>query len=113
MSGPAAPSDPEALAQALVDAIRAELDALAAEDADAILVATDAKTAALAAIQAAVAAGATAPRGLLEQARDLNAEAVLQSRAKLIGIEKRLAALRPAVVSRPEPVVYGRNGRWA
>lgn len=101
------------LAQALVDAITAELAALAAEDADAITLATAEKTAALAALQAAVANGARPPRALLEQARDLNGEAVLRSRAKLLTVERRLAALRPTPLPAREPLVYGRNGRWA
>lgn len=105
-------ADPEQLAGALVAAIRAELEALAAEDADAILAATSAKADALAAVQAAVAQGAPLPRATLEQARDLNSEAMLRARAKLIGVEKRLAALRPGAL-RPEPVAYGRDGRWA
>jgi hypothetical protein len=105
-------ADTEHLAGALVAAIRAELEALAAEDADAILAATSAKADALAAVQAAVAQGAPLPRSLLEQARDLNSEAMLRARAKLIGVEKRLAALRPGAL-RPEPVAYGRDGRWA
>jgi hypothetical protein len=101
------------LAQAVVDAITAELAALAAEDADAITRATAEKTAALAALQAEVAAGARPPRALLEQARDLNAEAMLRSRAKLLSVEKRLAALRPPPVPPREALVYGRDGRWA
>jgi hypothetical protein len=104
--------NPEALASNLVAAIRDELEALASEDAEAILAATAAKTEALAAVQQAVAAGAPVPRGLLEQARDLNREAMLRARAKLISVEKRLAALRPQAL-RPEPVAYGRDGRWA
>lgn len=111
MSGAAAP---ETLAGALVEAIRRELAALEAEDADAILAATDEKARTLAAVQAAMASGAACPRPLLEAARDLNAQAILKSRAKLISIEKRLAALRPAGAAlRPDPVVYGRDGRWA
>jgi hypothetical protein len=102
----------EDLAQALVAAIRAELDALASEDADAITAATAAKTDALAAVQAAITGGAPVPRTLLEQARDLNSEAMLRARAKLISVEKRLGALRPQPL-RPEPVAYGRDGRWA
>lgn len=106
-----APSADE-LAGQLVAAIRAELDALAAEDADAIMAASDAKGRALAAVQHALAAGAPLPRATLEQARDLNSEAMLRARAKLISVEKRLAALRPQPL-RPEPVAYGRDGRWA
>ncbi|WP_197042191.1 hypothetical protein, partial [Sandarakinorhabdus oryzae] len=90
------------------------LAALDAEDADAILAASDAKARALADLAAALAAGATAPRPLLEEARDLNSQAILMSRAKLISAEKRLAALRPGpALPRPEPVTYGRDGRWA
>jgi Trk K+ transport system NAD-binding subunit len=102
----------EALAVQLVAAITAELEALASEDSDAILAATSAKAAALAAVQAAVAEGAPVPRTVLEQARDLNSEAMLRARAKLISVEKRLQALRPQPL-RPEPVAYGRDGRWA
>jgi hypothetical protein len=102
------------LAQALVAAIRSELDALDAEDADAILAASDAKAKALTDLAAAISGGAPAPRPLLEEARDLNTQAILKSRAKLISVEKRLAALRPGpAIPRPEPVTYGRNGRWA
>jgi hypothetical protein len=104
----------EPLAQALVDAIRNELDALGSEDVEAIEAATAAKTRAIAAVQAAVDGGAPVPRSLLEQARDLNSEAMLRARAKLISVEKRLTALRPgATALRPEPVAYGRDGRWA
>jgi hypothetical protein len=102
----------EALAVQLVAAITAELEALASEDSDEILAATSAKAAALAAVQAAVAEGAPVPRTVLEQARDLNSEAMLRARAKLISVEKRLQALRPQPL-RPEPVAYGRDGRWA
>lgn len=102
----------EDLASQLVAAIQAELEALASEDADAILAATTAKADALAAVQAAVASGAPVPRPLLEQARDLNSEAMLRARAKVISVEKRLQALRPQPL-RPEPVAYGRDGRWA
>ena len=105
---------PEDLAQALVAAIEGELAALDAEDADAIMAASDAKAAALAQLSAAIAGGAAPPRPLLEVARDLNSQAILKSRAKLINVEKRLAALRPGpIIPRPEPVTYGRNGRWA
>ena len=102
------------LAAELVAAITGELAALEAEDADAIIAASDAKAKALAELSAAVAAGAVPPRPLLEEARDLNTQAILKSRAKLISVEKRLAALRPGpAIPRPEPVTYGRNGRWA
>ncbi|WP_372915619.1 hypothetical protein [Sandarakinorhabdus sp.] len=102
------------LAQTLVAAIRSELAALDAEDADAILAASDAKALALADLSAVIAGGAAPPRQMLEEARDLNTQAILKSRAKLISVEKRLVALRlgPAI-PRPEPVTYGRNGRWA
>jgi len=103
----------DALAQTLVTAIEGELAALAAEDADAIARATAEKVAALADLQAAVAGGAEPPRSLLEQARELNARAVLQSRAKLLAVEKRLAALRPDPLPPRAPLVYGRDGRWA
>ncbi|MFZ4383230.1 MAG: hypothetical protein ACOYO0_14830, partial [Sandarakinorhabdus sp.] len=110
--------DIDDLASALVDALRAELAALESEDADAIERATAAKTAALAAVQAAVAGGAAPPRPLLEQARDLNSEAILRSRAKLISVERRLAALRPpgtmpTASGRPPSITYGSDGRWA
>lgn len=102
------------LAQGLIDAIRSELAALSAEDVEAIEAATTAKTRAIAAVQAAVANGAPVPRSLMEQARDLNSEAMLRARAKLISVEKRLVALRPGNAPlRPEPVAYGRDGRWA
>lgn len=102
------------LAQALVAAIRTELNALDAEDADAILSASDAKAKALADLSAAIADGAPPPRPLLEEARDLNTQAILKSRAKLISVERRLTALRPGpAIPRPEPVTYGCNGRWA
>ncbi|WP_017669237.1 hypothetical protein [Sandarakinorhabdus sp. AAP62] len=102
------------LAQALVAAIQSELAALDAEDADAILAASEAKARALAELSAAIAGGAPPPRPQLEQARDLNSEAILKSRAKMISVEKRLAALRPGpVIPRPDPVTYGSNGRWA
>lgn len=107
-------SNADDLAQALVAAIRSELDALGNEDVEAIEAATAAKTRAIAAVQAAVDGGAPVPRSLLEQARDLNSEAMLRARAKLISVEKRLNALRPGTsLLRPEPVAYGRNGRWA
>jgi hypothetical protein len=106
--------DSEALAAALVAAIEAELAALADEDADAIIATSAAKAEALAAVQAAMAAGAPCPRPLLERARTLNSEAILRSRAKMIAVEKRLAALRPELAAaRPATLVYGRDGRWA
>lgn len=102
------------LASELVTAIEAELAALEAEDADAILAASEAKGRALDTLSAAIAAGAAPPRPLLERARDLNTQAILQSRAKMISVEKRLAALRPDPgPARPQPVTYGRDGRWA
>ncbi|MBU6166046.1 MAG: hypothetical protein KGQ52_07925 [Alphaproteobacteria bacterium] len=101
------------LAETLVAAIAAELAALEAEDADAILAATAEKTAALAALQAAIGDGAQPPRGLIEQARDLNAQAVIRSRAKLLAVGKRLAALQPAAMPPRETLAYGRDGRWA
>ena len=102
------------LAQALVAAIRSELGALDAEDADAIVAASDAKAKALALLSAAISAGAPPPRPLLEEARDLNSQAILKSRAKLISVEKRLVALRPGpAIPRPDPLTYGRDGRWA
>lgn len=104
---------PDDLAQQLVAAIQAELAALDAEDADAITAATAEKAAALAALQAAVADGASPPRALLEQARDLNAEAILRSRTKLVTVEKRLAALRPPPLPAEPALVYGRDGRWS
>jgi hypothetical protein len=95
----------------LVASIEAELAALEAEDADAITAATTAKTAALEAVKADLAAGVPMRRDLLEQARDLNAQAILRSRAKLIGVERRLAGIMPT--ARPETLVYGRDGRLA
>ncbi|WP_310475454.1 hypothetical protein, partial [Sandarakinorhabdus sp.] len=80
------------LAQALVAAIQGELAALEAEDADAIIAASDTKAKALSDLSAAIAAGDAPPRPLLEQARDLNSEAILKSRAKMISVEKRLSA---------------------
>ena len=107
-------SGTEDLAQALVAAIESELAALEAEDAEAIIAASDAKAQALGALSAAIAGGAAPPRPLLETARDLNTQAILKSRAKLISVEKRLVALRPGpAIPRPDPVTYGRNGRWA
>ena len=97
---------------ALVAAIRAELAALASEDAGEIEAAPAAKVAALQAVTAAVAQGVPAPRALLEEARDLNAEAALRARAKIIGIERQLGALN-ARAGRPAALVYGRDGRWA
>lgn len=105
-------ADDDARFAALVAAIRAELAALAAEDAPAIEAATAAKVAALQSVAAAVADGVPAPRALLEQARDLNAEAALRARAKIIGIERQLGALNDRA-GRPAALVYGRDGRWA
>jgi hypothetical protein len=99
-------------AQRLNDAIRAELAALAAEDAEAIEMATAEKLAALRAVHADVAAGNPPPRVLIEEARDLNAEAMLRARAKLVTVEKRLAKLQ-AIAGKPAPLTYGRDGRWA
>jgi hypothetical protein len=97
---------------ALVAAIRHELAALAAEDAAAIEAATAAKLAALAAVNTAIATGVPPQRALLEQARDLNAEAALRARAKLVAVERRLAAAAVAA-GKPAALVYGRDGRWA
>ena len=96
----------------LNDAIRAELAALAAEDAAAIEAATAEKLGALRAVHADVAAGVTPQRALLEEARDLNAEAMLRARAKLVGVERRLAAVQTRA-GKPAALTYGRDGRWA
>jgi hypothetical protein len=101
-----------ASAYRLTAAIRAELAALDDEDATAIEAATAEKLAALRAVHADVAAGNPPPRALIEAARDLNAEAMLRARAKLVTVEKRLAAVS-AVAGKPAALVYGRNGRWA
>ena len=93
-------------------AIRAELAALADEDVAGIEAATAAKLAALRAVHADVAAGALPPRALLEEARDLNAEAALRARAKIISVERRLARVS-AQAGRPSALTYGRDGRWA
>lgn len=94
----------------LVAAIRAELAALDAEDAQAIEQATRAKTEALADVQADVAAGLM-DRPALEEARRLNSEAALKARAKMIGVERRLMGVAGA--ARPAALTYGRDGRWA
>jgi hypothetical protein len=107
-----APSGGESNALRLNDAIRAELVALAAEDAEAIELATAEKLAALRAVHADVAAGNPPPRALIEEARDLNAEAMLRARAKLVTVEKRLAKVQ-AIAGKPAPLTYGRDGRWA
>ena len=99
-------------AERLVAAIRAELAALADEDVAAIEAATANKLAALRAVHADVAAGIAPPRGLIETARDLNAEAMLRARAKMLTVEKRLAAVQ-AVAGKPAALTYGSNGRWA
>lgn len=96
----------------LNDAIRAELAALAAEDVAAIELATAAKLLALRAVHADVAAGVPPQRALLEEARDLNAEAALRARAKLLSVEKRLGRVE-ALAGKPPTLTYSRNGRWA
>ncbi|GGE02262.1 hypothetical protein GCM10011529_05850 [Polymorphobacter glacialis] len=96
----------------LVEAIRGELAALEAEDAMLIEAATAAKLAALQAVQADIDGGMPADRGLLGEARALNAEAALRARAKIITTEKRLAAVS-VLAGRPAALVYGRDGRWA
>ena len=96
----------------LIDAIRAELAALDAEDAEGIEAATAIKLAALQAVQADIAAGAPPQKALLAEARDLNAEAALRARAKMITVERRLAAVSTAA-ERPASLTYGRDGRWA
>lgn len=96
----------------LVAAIRLELAALDAEDAASIEAATANKLAALEAVKADIAAGAPPERALLEQARELNAEAALRARAKMLTVEKRLASVS-AVAGKPAALTYGRNGRWA
>ena len=95
----------------LVAAIRAELAALDAEDADAIELATREKTEALRDVQAEVAAGGM-DRPALEEARRLNGEAALKARAKMIGVERKLGGVARAA-GRPEALTYGRDGRWA
>lgn len=97
----------------LVAAIRTELAALAAEDADAILAATAAKEDAIADVQSAVAAGLAPPRHLMEEARALNAEAALRSRAKMLSVQRRLGALTGGAAGTPAALVYGPDGRWA
>lgn len=96
----------------LIDAIRAEIAALEAEDAAGIEAATAGKLAALQAVAADIAGGTPPNRGLLAEARDLNAEAALRARAKMLGVERRLAAVSTAA-GRPPALVYGRDGRWA
>lgn len=96
----------------LVAAIRAEIAALDSEDAARIEAATAAKVTALADVQADVDAGTAPDREALLLARDLNAEAALRARGKLITVEKRLANLA-GVAGRPAPLVYGLDGRWA
>lgn len=96
----------------LIDAIRAEMAALEAEDAERIEAATADKLAALERVRVDIAGGMQAPRELLVQARDLNAEAALRARAKILGVERRLAAVS-AVAGRPAALTYGRNGRWS
>lgn len=95
----------------LIDAIRAEIAALEAEDAERIEAATAGKLAALQAVAADVAGGVPPRKDLLATARDLNAEAALRARAKMLGVERRLAAVS-VVAGRPAALVYGRNGRW-
>lgn len=104
--------DSESNAHRLNDAIRAELAALAAEDAEAIEAATAEKLAALRVVHADVTAGNPPPRALIEAARDLNAEAILRARAKLVTVEKRLAQVQ-VIAGKPAPLTYGRDGRWA
>jgi len=96
---------------ALIDAIRAELAALDSEDAARIETATAFKLAALDAVKADIAAGAPPQKALLAQARDLNAEAALRARAKILTVERKLAAVSTAA-GRPAALVYGRDGRW-
>lgn len=96
----------------LVEAIRGEMAALEAEDAAAIETATADKLAALKAVQADVARGVPAERALLADAQALNAEAALRARAKILTVEKRLAAVS-VLAGRPAALVYGRDGRWA
>jgi hypothetical protein len=108
----AAIDDGAGSAHRLTAAIHAELAALAAEDAAAIEAATAEKLAALRAVHDDVAAGSPPPRALLEVARDLNAKAMLHARAKLVAVEKRLAAVQ-SIAGKPAPLTYGRDGRWA
>lgn len=96
----------------LIDALRAELAALDAEDAEAIENATADKLAALQAVQDDMAAGSPPQRLLLQEAQALNAEAALRARAKIISVEKRLAAVSN-LAGKPAALVYGRNGRWS
>ena len=96
----------------LIDAIRAEIAALEAEDAARIELATAGKLAALHAVETDIAGGTPPHRELLAEARDLNAEAALRARAKMLGVERRLAAVSTAA-GRPAALVYGRNGRWS
>jgi hypothetical protein len=110
MSDRAGPPDGNSVV-VLIDAIRAELAALDAEDAEQIEAATAAKLAALDAVKADIAAGAPPHKALLSEARDLNAEAALRARAKLVTVERRLAAVA-TVAGRPAALVYGRDGRW-
>jgi hypothetical protein len=115
---------------ALIEAIRAELAALEAEDADAIEAATRDKTVALAGVQAEVAAGRI-DRPALEMARQLNAEAALRAKAKMLGVERRLRAIGGSGAggggagggglgggglggaAGAAALTYGRDGRWA
>lgn len=111
MAGIAEPAEGGNSFVRLIDAIRAELAALDAEDAAGIETATAVKLAALEAVKADIAAGAPAQKALLSEARDLNAEAALRARAKLVSVERRLAAVSTAA-GKPAALVYGRDGRW-
>lgn len=95
----------------LIDAIRAELAALDSEDAPRIEAATADKLLALEAVKADIAGEAPPEKALLAEARDLNAEAMLRARAKILGVERRLAEIS-TVAGRPAALVYGRDGRW-
>ena len=96
----------------LIDAIRAEIAALDSEDAERIETATADKLAALHSVEADIAGGTPPERELLATARDLNAQAALRARAKMLTVERRLASVSVAA-GRPAALVYGRDGRWA
>ena len=91
---------------ALLSAMRAELDALDGDDAGTIQAATLVKLAALDAARTAP----VPPRDVLDTARSLNALASARVNMLLAGIERRLAALTASAGVQP-PLCYGRNGR--
>ena len=93
-------------------AIHAELAAFDSGEAGRIEAATGAKLAALAAVDAEVAAGYPPARASVEEARRLNDVAAARAARLVAEIDRQMAQLA-AAAGRAVPLCYGADGRRA